>query len=141
LKALVVLTSSECKRLIGMGVAALPEIKMALKSGLIVIIKGTTNSYVAEEILGKPIDKANFRRGVVLPGLLGGSPPPERRIPDVIIEKGEVSNDPGRGCSKASGRRCPDQGSKRPRPLRDGRSIRRLDDLWDYRSLDRGVDG
>jgi len=84
------LTSSECKRLIGKGVAALPEVREALKSGLVVIIKGTTNSYVAEEILGKPIDKANFRRGVVLPGVLGGAPPPERQIPDVIVEKGKV---------------------------------------------------
>ncbi len=90
LKALVVLTSSECKRLIGKGVAALPEVQSALKSGLVVIIKGTTNSYVAEEILGKPVEKADFRRGVVLPGLLGGSPPAERQIPDVIIEKGKV---------------------------------------------------
>ncbi len=90
MKALVVLTSSECKRLIGKGVAALPEVREALKSGLVVIIKGTTNSYVAEEILGKPIDKANFRRGVVLPGVLGGAPPPERQIPDVIVEKGKV---------------------------------------------------
>jgi hypothetical protein len=90
LKALVVLTSSECKRLIGKGVAALPEVRKALKSGLVVIIKGTTNSYVAEEILGQPVDKTNFRRGVVLPGLLGGAPPAERQIPDVIIEKGKV---------------------------------------------------
>lgn len=61
-----------------------------MKSGLIVIIKGTTNSYVAEEILGKEVDKANFRRGVVVPGLLGGAPSSERQIPDVIIEKGRV---------------------------------------------------
>jgi hypothetical protein len=91
LKALVVLTSSEGKRLIGKGVAVLPEVQKALKSGLIVIIKGTTNSYVAEEILGKKVDKTNFRRGVVLPGFLGGSPSPERQIPDVIIEKGKVT--------------------------------------------------
>jgi hypothetical protein len=90
LKALVVLTSSECKRLIGKGVAALPEVQKALKSGLIVIIKGTTNSYVAEEILGEDVDKANFRRGVVVPGLLGGAPSSERQIPDVVIEKGKV---------------------------------------------------
>ncbi len=70
--------------------AALPEVQTAKKSGLLVIIKGTTNSYVAEEILGKPIDKANFRRGVVVPGVLGGAPPPARQIPDVIVEKGKV---------------------------------------------------
>lgn len=90
MKAVVVLTSSECKRLIGKGVAALPEVRRALKSGMVVIVKGTTNSYVAEEILGKEIDKSNFRRGVVLPGLLGGSPPPDRQIPDVVLEKGRV---------------------------------------------------
>jgi len=90
LKALVVLTSSESKRLIGKGVAALPEVRQAMKSGLVVIIKGTTNSYVAEEVLGNKLDKANFRRGVVLPGLLGGSPSADRQILDVIIEKGRI---------------------------------------------------
>jgi len=90
LKATVVMTSSECKRLIGKGVAAIPEVKKALRSGLVVIIKGTTNSYVAEEVLGEPIEKADFRRGVVLPGRLGGSPPPDREISDVIIENGKV---------------------------------------------------
>ena len=92
MKALVVLTSSESKRLIGKGVAALPEVRHAMKSGLVVIIKGTTNSYVAEEVLGRKLDKADFRRGAVLPGLLGGSPPADRQIPDIIIEKGKVAD-------------------------------------------------
>jgi len=42
------LTPSESKRLIGKGVAALPEVKNARR---IIIIGGSTNGYVVEEIL------------------------------------------------------------------------------------------
>ena len=64
----VVLTSSESKRLIGKAVASMEVVKETLKSGLIIIIKGTTNSYVAEEILKKlgldfAIDQVNEVRG------------------------------------------------------------------------------
>jgi hypothetical protein len=45
-------------------------VKEALKSGLIIIIRGTTNSYVAEEILGEPIEKGRYGVGIVVPGRL-----------------------------------------------------------------------
>lgn len=88
----VVLTPSESKRLIGKAVASMEVVKEALKSGLIIIIKGTTNSYVAEEILEKPIEKERYGRGVVVPGSLSYVPD-EESIPDVIIEKGKVRKD------------------------------------------------
>ena len=88
----VVLTPSESKRLIGKAVASMEVVKRALKSGLIVIIKGTTNSYVAEEILGEPIEKERYGRGVIVPGRLSLIPD-EESIPDVIIEKGRVRKD------------------------------------------------
>ena len=48
------LTPSESKRLIGKGVAALPEVKNARR---ITIIGGSTNGYVVEEILQQKIDR------------------------------------------------------------------------------------
>ena len=88
----VVLTTSESKRLIGKAVASMEVVKEALKSGLIIIIKGTTNSYVAEEILKEPIQKERYGRGVIVPGRLSYVPE-EEAVPDVIIEKGKVRKD------------------------------------------------
>lgn len=88
----VVLTPSESKRLIGKAVASMEVVKEALKSGLIIIIKGTTNSYVAEEILKEPIEKERYGRGIIVPGMLS-LVPNEESIPDVIIEKGKVKKD------------------------------------------------
>ena len=85
----VVLTPSESKRLIGKAVASMEVVKEALKSGIIIVIKGTTNSYVAEEILREPIEKGRYARGIIVPGSLSYLPD-EESIPDVIIEKGRV---------------------------------------------------
>jgi len=92
LLAEVVLTPSESKRLIGKAVASMEVVKEALKSGLIIIIKGTTNSYVAEEILKKPIEKERYGRGVVVPVGLSYLPD-EESVPDVIIENGKIRKD------------------------------------------------
>lgn len=89
MRAIVVLTPSESKRLIAKAVASMEEVEKALRRGTVVIIKGTTNSYVAEEILGKKIARERYARGVVVPGSLTMIPPKEQ-IPDIIIEKGVV---------------------------------------------------
>lgn len=66
------LTPAAGKRLIGKGMAAHPAIKAALKSGTIVIVAGTTNGYVAEEILTSigqvaGFSKKRYFRGITLP--------------------------------------------------------------------------
>jgi hypothetical protein len=45
-----VVTPSAGKRLIAKAIAQHPDVKGALKQGTVVIIAGTTNGYVAEEI-------------------------------------------------------------------------------------------
>jgi len=92
LLAEVVLTPSESKRLIGKAVASMEAVKKALKSRLIIIIKGTTNSYVAEEMTKKPIEKERYGRGIIVPGILSFLPD-EESIPDIIIEKGKIRKD------------------------------------------------
>lgn len=67
-RALVTLTSSESKRLIGKGVANLPEVKNAFRNGIVFIATSTTNAFVAEELLNKTQeDKGFFTVGVVVP--------------------------------------------------------------------------
>ena len=58
-----VLTVAESKRLIGKAVAQMPIVKNALANGMVIIIKGTTNRYVAEEITGQKIEPAEFVTG------------------------------------------------------------------------------
>lgn len=80
-KALVTLTPAESKRLIAKGIAAMPEIQKALESGIIVVARGTTNTYVAEELMQtnvenkavyerKVINKAEYSRGIITHGEL-----------------------------------------------------------------------
>jgi len=70
--AIVSLTVAESKRLIAKGVAALPEVRRAMQNGRIVIARGSTNAYVAEELLGTPIEaKANYAAGLIAEGRLG----------------------------------------------------------------------
>lgn len=85
-------TTSMGKRLIGKAMVSHPDIKAALKKGTLAIIAGTTNGYVAEEVL-KSLDQANdfsregFRRGITMaPGAKAG----KSEFPgDVIITDGE----------------------------------------------------
>ena len=48
----VTLTPSESKRLIARGVKALPSVQHALKNNTIILAGGTTNAFIAEELLG-----------------------------------------------------------------------------------------
>jgi hypothetical protein len=74
-----VVTTAMGKRLIGKGMAAHPAIESVLAKGRLVIIAGTTNGYVAEEILDRidqreGFDRVGFRRGItVAPGTKAAS--------------------------------------------------------------------
>ena len=67
-------TTSAGKRLIGKAMAAHPDIRSVLSKGPLVIVAGTTNGYVAEEILAslgqaEGFSRIGFRRGItVAPG-------------------------------------------------------------------------
>lgn len=92
------LTVAAGKRLIGMAVADHPAVKERLKSGIIAIIAGTTNGYVAEEILQSIRQEKGFSRDAFFRGITAsplqptdssGKLPEQRFIGDVIIVNGE----------------------------------------------------
>ena len=89
-----ILTVADSKRLIGKAVAQLPIVKEALAHGMVIIVKGTTNAYVAEEITGKKIEHAAFVRGRIEPEKGAKKLPEVKALPDVILEKGKVVNIP-----------------------------------------------
>ena len=96
-KILIVLTPSESKRVIAKGVKKLEEVQRALKQGTIIIGLGTTNAYVADEILSElsganKIDKQRYAAGVITDkGTCVVTK--EEREKEVIIKNGVVSSE------------------------------------------------
>jgi len=93
-----VITPAAGKRLIGKAIAKHAAIDAAIKKGTVVIVAGTTNGYVAEEILSllgqaKEFKRNRFYRGIILPPARPttstGRLPDEGKFPgDVIIRNG-----------------------------------------------------
>jgi hypothetical protein len=82
------LTPAAGKRLIGKAITRHPAVQTALKAGTVVIIAGTTNGYVAEELLTsigqeREFSRRRFFRGVILP--------PARPV----AESGKLSDESG----------------------------------------------
>ena len=96
-------TPSAGKRLIAKALASQAVVSNALKNGTLVVVAGTTNGYVAEEILkslGVPdgFSRKRFFRGVTLPPgsdvTSEGRLSDESKFPgDVVITKGEWRKD------------------------------------------------
>jgi hypothetical protein len=92
-----VITPAAGKRLIAKGVAAMPVVQAALRANTVAIIAGTTNGYIAEEVLSalgeKGFPRRHFVRGITVPPARPttemGRLPDESGFPgDVVIEKG-----------------------------------------------------
>lgn len=97
-KVLITLTPAESKRLIAKGVMNLEEVQRALKRGTIIIGLGTTNGYVADEILAalpetevRTVDKPRYAAGIITDK---GTciVPKEEREKDVILKNGTLSD-------------------------------------------------
>ncbi|NPD88806.1 MAG: hypothetical protein HGN29_08770 [Asgard group archaeon] len=92
MRALVVLTHSECKRLIARGIKQHPEVQEALEKGKIFVSRGSTTAYVLEELLGEPINKSHYVAGQVTGEKRDlfrlGSLKGEKRLKEVVIDKG-----------------------------------------------------
>lgn len=84
------LTVSEGKRLIAKGIMAIPSVKEKLEKGMIIVTKGTTNTYIAEELLNKSIEHGSFVIGHFAPE--GQSPvnADKRQMQEVVIKDGKV---------------------------------------------------
>ncbi|NLK08547.1 MAG: hypothetical protein GX316_07595 [Firmicutes bacterium] len=92
-KALFSLTVSEGKRLIGKAVAALPVVQHARAEGRLIIATGITNGYVAEEVLGEPLDIYRYTAGIIAHGKYAVTDS-ETRLTPICFENGELSSRP-----------------------------------------------
>lgn len=90
---IVVLLPSESKRLIAKGVLALPEVRRVLREGRFVISRGTSTAYIAEELLGVALPKANCTAGIVTDARLSVTVP-EDGIGPWVFHRGVKSDEP-----------------------------------------------
>lgn len=89
-QAQVVLTVSEGKRLIAKAVAQMPVMKRALQDGTIIVCRGTTNTYVAEELTGQKIRHGAYVIGWTGPARGGKALDSSERMDDIVLIKGEI---------------------------------------------------
>ncbi len=81
-------TVAQGKRLIAKAVSKLPEVTNAMLNGTIAIGRGTTNGYVAEEILGHLIPKGEYVSGRVLPPGMPWEELGRGGYPDIVLKEG-----------------------------------------------------
>jgi hypothetical protein len=77
--ALITLNPAESRRLLAKAVVQLPEVKKALKKGIIIIARGVTAAYVSEEMFNIKVEpKAQQTAGMVIGGATNANygPPP-----------------------------------------------------------------
>ncbi|OEF98262.1 hypothetical protein [Desulfuribacillus alkaliarsenatis] len=90
MKALVVLNPSMSKRLIGRAVANMSTVQTAYKEGRIIIAGGTTNAYVAEELLQESLHKGYYTAGIVSKGKLDITDEQKRLKPISLVDGEKV---------------------------------------------------
>ena len=94
------LTVSESKRLIAKGFCNIPEVQERLKKGMIILTRGTTNTYIAEELVGLKAPHGSFLTGHFVPqgtkALNKGVAPTEalKRLQegDIVVKGGNLLN-------------------------------------------------
>ncbi|MDR2679799.1 MAG: hypothetical protein LBC47_03210 [Tannerella sp.] len=87
------LTVAESKRLIAKGIIKHPLVQRKLASGMIIITRGSTNTYIAEELTGLDAPRGNFVTGRITPN--GKEIATEgERVPEIVIVDGKWVNMP-----------------------------------------------
>lgn len=83
------LTVSEGKRLIARGVVALPAVQKALREGMVVVTKGSTNAYIVEELTGEPVRKGAYVLGRTVPAKADTASVFEGDLPILVLDRGQ----------------------------------------------------
>ena len=93
MKAAFTLVPSESKRLIAKAIVQLDEVRTAWEKGYIILNGGTTNGYVAQELLGmKDLEPGRFSAGLNTHRLLCVTAPEERAIFPIVLFCGSRSS-------------------------------------------------
>lgn len=90
MKAAFTLTPAESKRLIARAVVAMPEVQAAWSNAYIIIAGGTTNAFVAQELLHVQLEPGLFTAGISSHGVQCVKKPEGALTPPVICYRGEI---------------------------------------------------
>ncbi len=84
------LTVAEGKRLIAKGIASMPVIREKMKKGVIIITRGSTNTYVAEELAGLDSPHGAFLTGHFVPeGAKKLNAGIEKKVTEIVLVDGK----------------------------------------------------
>ncbi len=90
MKAVFTLTSAESRRLIAKGVLAIPEVQKAWKDAYLLLAGGTTNAFIAQELMNdRTIEPGLCTAGISTDGLLCVTAPDSRKSYPNVFLKGE----------------------------------------------------
>ena len=92
-QAQVVLTVAEGKRLIAKAIPQMPIVKQALENGMVVVARGTTNTYVAEELLDRKIPHGAFVAGRTYPEKNAKKLKDAEPMREIVLVKGQLRED------------------------------------------------
>ncbi len=83
------LTVSEGKRLIAVGIARHPLVKQKMESGMIIITRGSTNTYIAEELTRLDAPRGSFVTGNITPQKGKQLDFGAEKVPEIILVNGK----------------------------------------------------
>lgn len=101
----IVLTPWESKRLIAKAVAQLPEVQYALENGIVCIARGTTTSFVVDEVLTDSLinfEKEKYCMGCIEPDRLCLAQK-KNQLPEISFVRGEIKEIPSKEMIKEMG--------------------------------------
>jgi hypothetical protein len=90
MKATFALTPAESKRLLAKAVVQMDEVKQANEKGYVIIAGGTTNGFVAQELLGMDVDQERFTAGIVSRGVFCVTPDDKRANIGLVVHQGKI---------------------------------------------------
>ncbi|MGM9573259.1 MAG: hypothetical protein ACI3VJ_02420 [Hominicoprocola sp.] len=91
MKTVFTLTSSESRRLIAKAVVQMPEVKKAWEDAYVLLAGGTTNAFIAQELLhDRSIDPSRCTVGISSNGVLCVTHPDSRKSFPNVFYKGEA---------------------------------------------------
>ncbi len=88
----VSLTVAEGKRLIAKGLAVYPPVKERLKKGKLILAKGTTNTYVAEELLKDSLNNGEYVYGYISPATSDKKVDRSIKRKELVFVDGEIKD-------------------------------------------------